>query len=349
VSVTFTVTTGGGSVTGATAVSDAQGVARVGSWTLGSNAGVNTLMATATNATSVSFSASAVQSSPNITLSLVNPNVSIISDTVIVRANVTSQFQLASVTATLAGQTAPLSLLTAPSTWQTTMVITGAPRDTMTLIVRATDVNGAVEEVVRVLTHDLKPSLVITSPQHLIVARPNVDLNIACQDDDPTGCTLTVYRGGQVLVGPTASPIQQTVSLAAYDGTTVVLSIQARDSRNQLWSETRLVIVETSTSLQLFGTIAGTGVLDVRDTRILSYRTSPDTVAFIQDVQSGSVTTLELSHPPNVGFLTPNGAAISYSASGTPRVDVWRDGIRNTRTVSSPTSSTPSLAARCIG
>jgi len=45
--VYFDVASGGGSITGADAVSDASGIATVGSWTLGGVAGVNTLTATA--------------------------------------------------------------------------------------------------------------------------------------------------------------------------------------------------------------------------------------------------------------------------------------------------------------
>ncbi|MEO8293899.1 MAG: hypothetical protein ABI613_00195, partial [Gemmatimonadota bacterium] len=44
--VTFTLGSGGGSVTGAVQVTDAQGVARVGDWTLGSASGANSLTAT---------------------------------------------------------------------------------------------------------------------------------------------------------------------------------------------------------------------------------------------------------------------------------------------------------------
>ena len=46
VTVTFAVASGGGSVTGASAVSDASGIATVGSWKLGTVAGANTLTAT---------------------------------------------------------------------------------------------------------------------------------------------------------------------------------------------------------------------------------------------------------------------------------------------------------------
>ena len=56
-SVTFAVASGGGSVTGATPVSGANGVATVGSWTLGSTAGTNTLTAAAGSAPTATFTA----------------------------------------------------------------------------------------------------------------------------------------------------------------------------------------------------------------------------------------------------------------------------------------------------
>src|SRR5438094_80719 len=46
IAVTFAVTSGGGSVTGASASSGSNGIATVGSWTLGPTAGINTLTAT---------------------------------------------------------------------------------------------------------------------------------------------------------------------------------------------------------------------------------------------------------------------------------------------------------------
>ena len=59
VSVTFAVTAGGGSVTGGTAVSSESGVATVGSWTVGTAEGVNTLTATS-GTLSVTFTANSV-------------------------------------------------------------------------------------------------------------------------------------------------------------------------------------------------------------------------------------------------------------------------------------------------
>jgi hypothetical protein len=57
VEVTFAVASGGGSVTGAIAMTNASGIATVGSWTLGATAGENTLTADAAGLTQVTFTA----------------------------------------------------------------------------------------------------------------------------------------------------------------------------------------------------------------------------------------------------------------------------------------------------
>ena len=64
VTVVFAVTTGGGSVTGGTQLTDANGVAAVGSWTLGTTAGNNTLTATA-GALSATFTATGTPAAPS--------------------------------------------------------------------------------------------------------------------------------------------------------------------------------------------------------------------------------------------------------------------------------------------
>lgn len=72
--VTFLVTTGGGSVTAATQKSSATGVATVGSWTLGTTAGLNVVTAFSGGLPSVSFSATGTAGPPTA-LSLNPQNV----------------------------------------------------------------------------------------------------------------------------------------------------------------------------------------------------------------------------------------------------------------------------------
>lgn len=60
VQITFTLTAGGGSLGGSVATSDASGIARVGSWTLGTTAGANALDAAGPGLPTVSFSATGI-------------------------------------------------------------------------------------------------------------------------------------------------------------------------------------------------------------------------------------------------------------------------------------------------
>ncbi len=67
VAVTFTVAQGGGSVTGATVITNSNGIATVGSWTVGSTTGVNLLSASVTSGSSITFTAQALTSAPVLT------------------------------------------------------------------------------------------------------------------------------------------------------------------------------------------------------------------------------------------------------------------------------------------
>jgi hypothetical protein len=64
VTVEFVVTSGGGSVTGGSVSTDASGIATVGSWSLGPNAGPNTLSATAASLSPVVFNATGTTIAP---------------------------------------------------------------------------------------------------------------------------------------------------------------------------------------------------------------------------------------------------------------------------------------------
>lgn len=65
VTVTFTITQGGGSLTGGTATSGSDGIAAVGGWTLGTVAGLNQLHASVPRVPPVTFSATGLAGAPN--------------------------------------------------------------------------------------------------------------------------------------------------------------------------------------------------------------------------------------------------------------------------------------------
>jgi adhesin/invasin len=67
-SVIFAVTSGGGSVTGSPAVSNALGIATLGSWTMGTAPGTNTLSAQVAGVAAISFSAQAILTPTTISI-----------------------------------------------------------------------------------------------------------------------------------------------------------------------------------------------------------------------------------------------------------------------------------------
>jgi hypothetical protein len=337
--VTFAVTAGGGRVTGASVASDADGVARVGGWTLGDAPGVNTLVASVSGTPPVTFTATATPASPDVAIAITAPAPGLVGDTVLVRATTTSRYQLASVTATIAGRTIPLTAVR-PSVWEGIVSLVGAPRDTTVLVARAVDIDGVAATAARTLVHDRKPRAIVASPVENSVARPTVVLDVACDDDDPAGCTLAVRRDGALVVGPTPAPIHATLSLADAEGTRTALQIEARDARNQLTTVTRTVWVESSPRLQLLG--AGDGeARDVRDTRLLL---TVDSLAVIRHLDRGGADSIRVSGSVSRAFLTPNGAALSTSLATAPYalLFVRRDGVLTSRALNSATS----LAAR---
>ena len=74
VNVTFAVDSGGGSITGATATTNAYGIATVGSWTLGTTAGTNTLTAASGSLSTFTFTATGTAATSAPTISSVIPS-----------------------------------------------------------------------------------------------------------------------------------------------------------------------------------------------------------------------------------------------------------------------------------
>ena len=184
--VTFTVSGGGGSVTGATAFTNAQGIATVGSWVLGAVTGTNTLTATVSGGVSVTFTALAARSSPDITIFIVAPENEgmVVGDTVRTRVQVTSRLQLSSVQVSVAGRTVPLPAVST-GIFDGAVSLVGLPRDTMTMIVTATDINGTSTQALRGIVHDRPPRVTVTQPIDNSVARSSVHISAGCDDDDP--------------------------------------------------------------------------------------------------------------------------------------------------------------------
>jgi hypothetical protein len=339
VAVTFAVKTGGGSVTGASAVSDAQGVAKVGQWTLGANVGTNQLSATLPNGGSVTFNANAVQTSPGVAVTIISPTY-LVGDTAMIVVDAPSS---ATVRATLAGRQANLVLEVGHTPWRGKISLVGAPRDTMTLVATGTDANGNSSQAVATLLHDTPARITVNQPTDSSVVQGTTQVDASCVDDDPVvGCTLSVsVESGPMLVGSSPSPLHASISLDQYDGKLVGLLITAKDSKEQSSVVRRMVWVETSLHLQAIGTAEGS-LLAVSGTRLLW--STGSTVGIRQGGSSEIITTAVQGIPQlGLSFLTPSGAVFATSVSAAPyaQLYLWRNGSLTTKAL----SATSTLAA----
>jgi N-acetylneuraminic acid mutarotase len=134
VTVTFTVTGGGGTVTGATVNPDANGIAAVGSWTLGPAPGPNSLAATASglSGSPVTFTAtgtvgavSATQSTVTANPTAIHTSTGAVTSTITVTARDAGGFPISGATVALAASGAGVVLTQPASPTDVNGVATG--------------------------------------------------------------------------------------------------------------------------------------------------------------------------------------------------------------------------------
>lgn len=336
--VLFTVAAGGGSVTGSDVATDSSGVATVGSWTLGSAKGVNRLTASVGDTIAVTFTATAAEYSPDITLRIHGPAAGVLAaDSIRVVVAVTSRYELASVRAAVGDAAVELSYSTDFSVWMGTVQLHGLPRDTLQLVVTARDVNGSATDALLLFIHDHPPTLSVPEPGDGAVTRDSVDVSADCSDDDPAGCSSLVvearYADSASVLPDTLitreSHVEGTVSLAAYEGHAVSLTFTGTDSREQTFQVSRTVYVEASANLSEIVTVDGT-VMDIQGNRVL-YRDA-DRMVRLRDLTSGTTEALYADiyndDGPGDGFITSSGAIFAAAAPSSSSADVfeWRSG-----------------------
>jgi hypothetical protein len=116
------------------------------------------------------------------------------------------------------------------------------------LVVRAEDVSGHFTVDSRSIRHDELPVIDWPEPIELSVARPSLHFAASCTDDDPAGCTslrVTAQAGSatEMLVETEGDAIDETHSLATFDGREVTLVLEVTDSTGQVVTTGRTAFV----------------------------------------------------------------------------------------------------------
>jgi hypothetical protein len=274
----------------------------------------------------------------SVSVTIRNPsNGALVGETLSVAATVVSTDALATVTAQVEDRQTGLTFSNCAFVDGScrpglagSLSLLGLARGSHVLTVTATDVLGASAQGQRTITFDLPPSLSVASPLQGTVARPHVDVNAACSDDD--GCTVrvTVNRLRSVIASGVGT-VQARVTLAAFEGHSVLLNFEAVDSAGQHAVAERRVYVESSGRYVEVETATGV-ILDADSGRVLALdRNDFPSVLELLDRATGdeeSVPAVE-DRQPAYGFLAPLGAIfVAGGISGPLMTGVyeWRAG-----------------------
>jgi hypothetical protein len=183
-----------------------------------------------------------------------------------------------------------------------------------------------------VATFDPPPTVTVTAPENLDVARPTIAVAARCDD-----CTrLVVFAVGDTLAGGSTS-VNTTISLAAFDGRTVSLAFIGKRGR---WDVrvVRTVYVEASPNLEDMGAAGGV-VSDYRAGRALYYTQDASGVRVaIRTLASGADEVIPLPPITSAGamFLTPGGAILAAEPN---TLYDWRNGtLRSSGNLNSASS-----------
>jgi len=222
----------------------------------------------------------------------------------IVVANVTSTYQIQSVTATVAGRLTNLTF-DATAGWMGDLSLAGLPLGPQTLSLSATDVFGNSGQAQVSFVHNQPPVLTVLEPTSGSLARPYLHVVANATSDDPGGVFIQVY-------GKSATNSLDTfVDLSQWDGRGIWLSFTATDSAGQTTA--------AGTFVYLFG---NTNVVEIARVSSPILDASADAILFFDgtDLKSKSVINgaeqvlLNRSDVPVEGSLTPHGAIFETRA-----------------------------------
>lgn len=157
-------------------------------------------------------------------------------DSLFVAATVTSTFELASITASVADRASPLmfssaavpGLFGATPGWTNTVSLNGLERGAFNIIVTARDMFGAESLSQTSFKLDRRPVLRISAPLQDTVTKFSVPVDFSFSDDGPNRTTIRILTGSILL---STNPVT-SLNLSAYDHPSVSGPGERTDARN---------------------------------------------------------------------------------------------------------------------
>ncbi len=253
-----------------------------------------------------------------------SPGGEIIGPTAFFEVGIESEFEIASVTASVEGREALLEYKPVPwgpillPRWSGSLDLEGLSGE-FNGSVTAVDVLGnkqTVETGSFTYVVDNPPELIITSPYHYSVATPHIRVAAKCTDDSGEDCDFLIEivadRNETTVFQSTASEIDERFDLSTYEGSEIVLRITVLDTKGQSAVRESIVYVESNPRLSPIQTVPGS-ILDTSESRIL-YTENRENIHSLEvfDRSTGESSNIYtnpgVSIQPHLSFLTPLGA-----------------------------------------
>ena len=227
--------------------------------------------------------------------------------------------------------------------------------DRYSLEVTAIDVLGNSVSEQTEFSLDRKPLIVVNHPIQFSVARPELPIDISCSDD-VGDCDLTILAkfdndlSYMSVLASSRNSIAEDLDLSAFDGGSVELKIDSKDSVGQITSRSVLVYVESSINLKEVLSYSGRVIdFDGRNALILDSKIDGDSLSIFDNLTDAAVKAVVpfgLIISPIYSYLTPTGAFYSTKEIGgnvlTSKLYDWNDGVLFD--MGMPTSTSPRVA-----
>ena len=279
-----------------------------------------------------------------ISIEFVNPTpTQIVNARFVVSVEISSVFQLLSVTAGVEDLTDELTYIPASDEWEGFFDVGDMPSPSYRIVhYTATDAMGNVARTAVLVQLDRLPVVTFSAPLDDAFAAPSIRVVATCTDDHPNGCEALIIQavqgGGAITKVTATSSVDQTISLAEFDGQIVRLRAAGRDvvqARIPRVSQVlRNVFVDATPGLVEVASAGSGTLIDASATHLLAVEggafesQATDTLRRV-DRASGQGTVLH--DVPQVkareGWLFPGGAIFrTQNASLASMVKEFRDG-----------------------
>lgn len=246
-------------------------------------------------------------SSQEILISIQNPtNYQLVGNNLDISVSVYSTLEITTALAVVENLESNLTYNYQTKLFEGVLSLSSLAQDTLTLNITVTDIDNNSSSVDLQFIYDTPPNILVIYPLDGSLARPTVNINTNCLEQNDNDCRINISIGSSVIFEG-GSEIIDELDLSDYEGSIVTLLFTAIDDRNQTTTVSRAVYVESSPFLKQIVRVPYP-ISDFDGNNLLYAKDTVD--AEIYDLNTTEIITIPFGNRigSNNLFLTHQGA-----------------------------------------